>query len=142
VQNGSEGGPALKTAPAATAREARGVLRAVEFPPSRRTSFPIRAIVAAVISVHPAAPVMPSLRRPRHGPKPDRRRALELLASCRDGCTEAMMLAHGFTVPQTVELVRDGLATASAERVVAGNRTIEVARVRMTAAGRKALMQR
>jgi hypothetical protein len=27
-----------------------------------------------------------------------------------------------------VELVRDGLATATAERVVAGNRTIEIAR--------------
>jgi hypothetical protein len=26
------------------------------------------------------------------------RRALELLASCRDGCTEAMLLAHGFTI--------------------------------------------
>jgi hypothetical protein len=25
------------------------------------------------------------------------RRALELLASCRDSCTEALMLAHGFT---------------------------------------------
>jgi hypothetical protein len=37
------------------------------------------------------------LRR-RRGPKSDRRRALELLASCRDGCTEAMMLAQGFTV--------------------------------------------
>src|SRR6266849_6362600 len=37
------------------------------------------------------------LRR-RRDPKPDRRRALELLASCRDGCTEAIMLAHGFTV--------------------------------------------
>jgi hypothetical protein len=40
---------------------------------------------------------------------PDRRRALELLASCRGGCTEAIMLAHGFT--------------------------IEVARVRITEAG-------
>jgi hypothetical protein len=39
---------------------------------------------------------MPTSRR-YHGPKPDRRRALELLASCPDGCTEAMMLAHGFT---------------------------------------------
>jgi hypothetical protein len=44
--------------------------------------------------------------RPRRRPKPDRRRALELLASCRDGCTEAMMLAHGFTTEQVVELVR------------------------------------
>jgi hypothetical protein len=58
--------------------------------------------------------------RIRRLPKPDRRRALELLASCRDGCTEAMMLAHGFTIPQMVELVRAGLATTTAERVVAG----------------------
>jgi hypothetical protein len=29
-------------------------------------------------------------------PKQQRRRALELLASCSDGCTEAIMLAHGF----------------------------------------------
>jgi hypothetical protein len=72
-------------------------------------------------------------------PKPDRRRALELLASCRDGYTEAIMLAHGFTVAQMVELVRAGLATATAERVVAGNRKIEVARVRITDARRHML---
>jgi hypothetical protein len=35
--------------------------------------------------------------------------------------------------------LRDGLATATAERVVAGNRTIEIARVRITEAGRRAL---
>jgi hypothetical protein len=55
------------------------------------------------------------------------------------GCTEAIMLAHGFTVAQMVELVRTGLATATAERVVAGSRKLEVARVRITDAGRKAL---
>jgi hypothetical protein len=55
-------------------------------------------------------------RNSRRLPKPDRRRALELVASCPDGCTEAIMLAHGFTVAQMVELVRGGLATASAER--------------------------
>jgi hypothetical protein len=33
---------------------------------------------------------MPPLRRPRRGPKPDRRRALELLAASPDGCTEAI----------------------------------------------------
>jgi hypothetical protein len=75
----------------------------------------------------------------RRRPKPNRRRALELLASCRDGCTEAMMLAHGITIPQMVELVRAGLATATAERLVAGSRKIEVARVRITDAGRRAL---
>jgi hypothetical protein len=77
--------------------------------------------------------------RPRRRPKPDRRRALELLASCHDGCTEAMMLAHGFTIDDMVALAHAGLATATAERVVAGSRTIEVARVRITEAGRRAL---
>jgi hypothetical protein len=71
----------------------------------------------------------------RHSPKPDRRRALELLASFRDGATEASLIAHGFTVPQLVKLVRAGLATATPERIVAGGRKVEVARVRITEAG-------
>jgi len=70
------------------------------------------------------------------------RRALELLASCRDGCTEAIMLARGFTIKQMVELTRAGLATAKAERVVGGGKTIEVARVRITEAGRRPLAER
>jgi hypothetical protein len=36
-----------------------------------------------------------------------------LLASCRDGCTEAIMLAHGFSIDMMVELVNAGLATAT-----------------------------
>jgi hypothetical protein len=79
------------------------------------------------------------LPRCKHLPKPDRRRALELLAFCRDGCTEAMRVAHGFSVAQMVESVHAGLATATADRVVAGRRTIEVARVRITEAGRRVL---
>ena len=62
---------------------------------------------------------MPQPYRRRHGPKPDRRRALELLAASPDGCTEAIMLSHGFTIPQMVELVRAGLAMATTGRVVA-----------------------
>jgi hypothetical protein len=46
-----------------------------------------------------------------------------MLASCRDGCTEAIMFAHGFTVEQMVEIIRAGLATAQTERVVAGARS-------------------
>jgi hypothetical protein len=76
---------------------------------------------------------------PLPGPKPDRRRALELLAASPNGCTEAVMRAHGFTVEQMVELVRAGLASATAERVVAGSRKIEVARVQITDAGRRVL---
>jgi hypothetical protein len=37
-------------------------------------------------------------------------------------------LRLSFTIPDMVALVRSGLATATAERVVAGKRTIEVAR--------------
>ena len=50
-------------------------------------------------------------------------------------------LAHGISVELMVELVRAGLATAKAERVVAGGKSIEVARVRITEAGRRALSQ-
>ena len=57
----------------------------------------------------------------------------------RDGATEAIMLAHGFTVELLVELIRAGLATATAERLVAGERAMEVARVRITEAGRQVL---
>jgi hypothetical protein len=49
------------------------------------------------------------------------------------------MFAHGFSIQQMVELVHTGLATATAERVVAGKRTIEVAPVRITDAGRRGL---
>jgi hypothetical protein len=84
---------------------------------------------------------MPTPRR-RRQPDRSRRRALELLAGCgADGCTEALLLAHGFTTSQMVELVRAGLATANAERVVAGGLKLEVARVRITEAGRRALAE-
>ena len=49
------------------------------------------------------------------------------------------MLAHGFTIPLMVEPVRAGHATATAERVVAGGKAMEIARVRITEAGRRAL---
>lgn len=38
------------------------------------------------------------------------------------------MLAQGFTIEQTVELIRAGLATAQTGRIVAGPRTLEIAR--------------
>jgi len=77
--------------------------------------------------------------QPRRRPKPDRRRVLELLAGCPDGCTDALIFANRFTAEPLVDLVHAGLATAHAERMVAGERTIEVARVRITEAGRRAL---
>jgi hypothetical protein len=65
-----------------------------------------------------------------------------LLAGSRDGCTEAIMLAHGFSIDMMVELVNAGLASVTTERMVAGNHRIEVARVRITEAGRRALADR
>jgi hypothetical protein len=75
----------------------------------------------------------------RHS-KPDCRRALELLASCpHEGCAEAVMIANRITIEQTVELVRAGLATATPQRVKAGREWMELATLRITDAGRKAL---
>jgi uncharacterized protein (DUF1501 family) len=81
---------------------------------------------------------MPTSRR-YHGPKADRRRALELLAGSHDGCTEAHMLAHGFSTDLLLELINAKLATAQSERTVAGGRWVEVIRFRITEAGRRAL---
>jgi hypothetical protein len=50
-----------------------------------------------------------------------------------------IMVPLPFTIAQMVELVHAGVATATTECVVAGQRTIEVARVRITDAGRRAL---
>jgi hypothetical protein len=81
---------------------------------------------------------MPICRK--RSPPATRRRALELLAASRDGCTEAILVAHGFTM--LVKLIRAGLATAGTECVVAGGRSIEVARMRITDTGRRALRGR
>jgi hypothetical protein len=82
---------------------------------------------------------MVARRRRKRSLPPPRHRALELLASRRDGCTEAIMIAHGFTVPQMAELVRTGLATAHTRRAIAGRRRIEIASMKITEAGRQAL---
>jgi hypothetical protein len=65
----------------------------------------------------------------------------ELLEASLDGCTEAIMLAHGFKIELLVELVRAGLATANTERMLASGRPMEVTRLRITGAGRRALAQ-
>jgi hypothetical protein len=44
----------------------------------------------------------------RHGDEEDRN---------GDGATEAIMLAHGFTIEMLVDLVQEGLATATPETV-------------------------
>jgi hypothetical protein len=60
-----------------------------------------------------------------------------LLASCRDGCTEAIMLAHGFTIPQMVELVRGWPPRRRSATAV--GKAMEIATLRITEAGRRVL---
>ena len=48
-------------------------------------------------------------------------------------------LAHGFAIAQLVELVRAGLTTATPQRVKAGREQMEIAVLRITEAGRRAL---
>jgi hypothetical protein len=49
------------------------------------------------------------------------------------------MLAHGFTAELLVDLVRDGLATATPGTAHVGKRPITVTRLRITDVGRQAL---
>jgi hypothetical protein len=77
-------------------------------------------------------------------PKPrltaEQREALELLASDPQGATEELLvLAHGFDSDMIAGLVHSGLAMARRENMKAGSRAIEVVRIRITGAGRKAL---
>jgi hypothetical protein len=83
--------------------------------------------------------------QPRRGHFPmtdDERWLLELLAASDDGCTEAILLAHGIELELIDGIVSAGLATATAERTFAAGRAIEFTRVRITDAGRGALVDR
>ena len=52
------------------------------------------------------------------------------------GVTEALMLAQGFPLDVLAGFVRDGLATATTERVTAGGHGIDVTQYRITKTGR------
>ena len=70
----------------------------------------------------------------------ERRRALKLLAGNPSGVTKKLLiLDHGFKRLMLAALIATGLATAEHEVVKAGGKTIEVSRIRITAAGREAL---
>jgi hypothetical protein len=66
--------------------------------------------------------------------------ALEILAAAGlRGCTGATLLAHGFSVDMLADLVHDGLATAHRQTMRIGRRKIQIARMRITDAGRRAI---
>ncbi len=69
----------------------------------------------------------------------DERRLLEMLAANADGTTDALLVAHSFAFDLLSRIVRERLATATPERVFASGKPVEVTRVRITEAGRRAL---
>jgi hypothetical protein len=71
----------------------------------------------------------------------EQRRALRHLARSPNGCTEALLMAHGFDVAILGKLVLDGLAKVEAHDTMAGSRRMKVFWLRITEAGRKAIAQ-
>lgn len=67
------------------------------------------------------------------------RDALELLAAASPSCPEPLLLAHGIKIEMIAGLVRKGLATAQTEAANVGGRPVEIVRVGITDAGRKAI---
>jgi hypothetical protein len=65
--------------------------------------------------------------------------ALELLAAASPSCPEPLLLAHGIKIEMIAGLVRKGLATAQTAAASAGGRPVEIVRVGITDAGRKAI---
>jgi hypothetical protein len=78
---------------------------------------------------------------PKLNPEP--RRALAMLAKhADDGCSEAIMLAYGFSPHLVDTLLETGLAAARTGCVAAGARQLDVTTIRITDAGRTALAKR
>ena len=71
-------------------------------------------------------------------PQISRRRVLRLLSKSINGHAEPILLARGFNKELLDGLIRDGLATRSTARA-GRQRSIEVARIKITEAGRAAL---
>ena len=66
----------------------------------------------------------------------EQRRALKMLADASTrGCAEVVLWAHGFDAAMLAELINAGLVSRMPERVRAGRRSVDVARLRITKAG-------
>jgi hypothetical protein len=71
----------------------------------------------------------------------ERYRLLGMLADHPAGCTERLLLTHGFRLKLIAELTGKGLASTTPERVIAAGHPIDVTRIKITDAGRAALEQ-
>jgi hypothetical protein len=71
----------------------------------------------------------------------EQRRALQLLARSPNGCTEAIMLAHGFELAMLEQLVLGDRARSAAHNTKVGGRWKKVVWLQITLAGRKAIAE-
>jgi hypothetical protein len=69
----------------------------------------------------------------------ERRRALELLSRSPTGCTETLMLAHGFSAEMLGRLVVDGFANVERGTKLAGERQLTVRWMEITEFGLAAI---
>ena len=69
----------------------------------------------------------------------DHYRALRLLGSYPNGCSERLMVWHGVAIETMVDLIRAGLTRAETIKRLDRGRPMEVARLKITEAGRRAL---
>jgi hypothetical protein len=69
----------------------------------------------------------------------EQRHALKMLADARRGISETVLATNGLAGDVLAGLVGDGLATVMSETVWAEGQPIEVVRVRISDAGRRAL---
>jgi hypothetical protein len=71
----------------------------------------------------------------------EQRRALQLLARSPTGCTEALMLAHGFSAEMLGLLMLDGLVTTQVGIMQTGWRALTVTWIEITESGQSALRE-
>jgi hypothetical protein len=64
-------------------------------------------------------------------------RTLRLLAQYPSGCTEPVILAHGFTLDRIANLVFRGFAKREVSNVTIGGRQVKIVRMQITTAGLK-----
>jgi hypothetical protein len=67
----------------------------------------------------------------------ERRKTPRYQSASPNGCTDALMMAHGFEVAMPGKLVIEGLAKAEEHNTKAGHRRMKV--LHITAANRKAI---
>jgi hypothetical protein len=72
-------------------------------------------------------------------PNDERCRALRTLSRSPNGCTLAVLMAHGFPMEMIEQLVSSGHAKADAYKMTVAGRTATVVWLKITATGRKAI---